>query len=190
MKKIIRTITALVLASIFLVSFTGIRLLVHNCAGCGTSEIVFAIETVSCCGKLHAPDDHTVPILTADHQVRNHEATPNTAAGEVAADNEADLNKAAACCIASEPGPCESGCGESCCDFESIYLKGEYDFTFSKAMGTILVPVLDIPADIAGETCDTADRQFNLTDTSFNDTPPKLSGRNFLLFAHQIKILA
>ena len=175
MTRLFRTITALLLAVIFLVSFTGIRLMVHHCAGCGTSEIVFEMESPSCCSMLLAENAQSA------HDDMEHKAPSEGLDASF---------EAITCCVAIESDHCDSSCGQSCCSLETIYLKGEYDVTLSKAVATLLVPVMDIQADIAGQASHAALQQDNLPCTSFDDPPHKRTGRAFVLFAHQIKIPA
>ncbi len=53
MRKWFRHIVAMLLAFMFLVSFTGIRMLIHHCMSCETTEYAFAINAEDCCGGIH-----------------------------------------------------------------------------------------------------------------------------------------
>ncbi len=157
--RFIRTITTLLLAAMFLVSFTGVRLLVHHCAGCDTSEIIFASEPVSCCSGSIAHTDHS----------DNAEETPF-------------------CCSAPETAHCGIFGDSGCCDFEVIYLKGEFQITQHKAAEKVTVPVFDMLAVFSTTMPGPGIAPSFAAEGPFIDPPPRLAGKAFVLYAHQIKI--
>lgn len=77
-------IFSLLLASVFLLSFTGLRLLSHYCTGCQTEDVSLFTEMQSCC---------------SNHQ---HEESM-----------QCDLEMAVdTCCTEDQPVPCSNCCSE------------------------------------------------------------------------------
>ena len=154
----IRKTVSILLATIFLVSFTGMRLVMHHCSGCGTTEIVLAsVGTDSCCGQ-------------------------TAGASEPGKGSASDM----ACCT-PEDITCHAGIHAGCCQFEDLYLKGEFTLIIDKVSPRIDLPVV---ADaITPEPIDAAIHSTGIVATPYHVTnpPPRLAGRAFVLYSHQLK---
>ncbi len=162
MIQTIRQTTALLLAAFFLVSFTGMRLLVHHCMGCDTTGIVFAAAQPDCCG--HAG-----------------KADPMDGAGETA------------CCAlpgpAAEPPACGLNGPDGCCRIEVVYLKNDAELASERPVVRVEAPALVVLHALAsGEGLLTDREPESLSGTSKTDPPPRLTGREFILFSHHLKI--
>ncbi len=160
MNRILQHIMALLLASFFLVSFTGVRLLVHHCMGCGTSELVIAAEPVSCCAS------------------GNHDEQ----------DTAGQTGELASCCALPGSGQCGLDAGHECCEFEVLYLKGDFQLTSHKSVAKIEAPVLDMLPVIAAERPESVLLHRIIFQEPSTDPPPRLTGRSFVIYSHQIKI--
>jgi hypothetical protein len=165
MLRVFRTITSLLLTGIFLVSFTGLRLLVHHCAGCGTSELVIIGDASDCCMN---PSEDAFDFLIAG------------------ADLDTETSEPMACCAATA-----QSCGltgqESCCDFESMYLKADLKLMVEKPLPRLDMPVSELAAIFTAMMCFSAVASSPLAADYFIDPPPRLAGRDFVLYAHQLK---
>ncbi len=147
---------ALVLASFFLVSFTGFRLLVHHCMGCEMTEVVFAGSPADCCHK----------------------------------EQDAETNS---CCTeygdpAGSNAACSLDLNSECCDIQTIYLKGDFELVSERSTVKIEVPVLAAFVFIAETAWDQEPKILFHGTTTFEDPPPRLTGRDFVLYSHQLKI--
>lgn len=158
MKQYLRHFLAFLLAAFFLVSFTGFRLLVHHCLGCDTTEIMFAQESVSCCATSHTLNAHK------------------------------EVDAAASCCHSSEQSQCGLPIESECCDLEVIYLKAELEGTPNKLVQKIEPPVFDVIAEMLGCHDNLLPTQLSSATVPTVDPPPRRVGKDFVLFAHHIKI--
>ncbi len=163
MKKLGINILALSLAGMFLLSFTGIRMLIHHCLSCETTDIaLFAF----------AENDF-------DHMHHEHASTMSC---HVNFEDESEIN----CCDANAEHHATT-CSD-CCKTEVHYLKNEYQVSQERneqrlepALLAVLLPLINLQ-----------DHKLNpavhLYAQSCNTDPPKPVGREFLIFAHQLKI--
>ncbi len=152
MKKWFRHIIAILLAFMFLVSFTGIRMLIHHCLSCDTTEYAFALQAEDCCGGIH----------------HHHEA----ACCEVADDME---------------GACDMQESNHCCETEIQYLKNEYQVAQERLLPKVLpVEMAALPLDFSNLQPEPSVLK-STGNITFIPPPPKLTGRDFVLFTHQLK---
>jgi hypothetical protein len=155
-KNAIRHTMAILLAGFFLVSFTGVRLLVHHCLGCNLTEVAIAGIQHDCCQTNQDGDEHTCCTKNG------HQSGSNNA--------------------------CNIEYGEGCCDLETIYLKGDFELISERTTIKIETPVV-AALDVAVETiADSGFNVFNQGAATFEEPPPRLTGRDFVLYSHQLKI--
>lgn len=146
---------ALILASFFLVSFTGFRVLVHHCFGCDTSEIVITGVDHDCCQTKYADDDSCCTenaLLPGNHKA------------------------------------CDIEHGEGCCDSKPIYLKGDFELISERTTIKIESPVLAALVVGVETIANHKPGAFSPRTTTFEEPPPRLTGRDFVLYSHQLKI--
>jgi hypothetical protein len=157
--RFVRTIFSLLLTVMFLVSFTGLRLLIHHCSGCDTSNILFASESVSCCS------------------VESPSKDPNSNSIE-----------GLSCCTESVSTTCGIRSERGCCDVEMIYLVEGYQGLLHKPTEkpeiSIHYNLSDIPTDIFDQCISS----HSYCETPLIDPPPRLVGKAFILYTHHIKI--
>ncbi len=187
-----RKLASILLACSFLVSFTGIRLLVHHCAGCGTSEVVFLGDASACCMN---PSDGSVAFLLAgtyNASVGNETdaETDKRASLSCRADtgviSVADMEASLSCCAAAAQSCSLSG-QEGCCNFESLYLKADLNLTVEKPLPRVEVPVSDVAVLFPAMLSLSVFASSLLAPNCFIDPPPRLTGRDFVLYSHQLK---
>ncbi len=187
-----RKLASILLACSFLVSFTGMRLLVHHCAGCGTSEVVFMGDASACCMN---PSDGSVAYLLAG--TYNPSAGNGTDAetdkraslgccADAGAIYGADTEASLSCCAAAAQSCGLSG-QQGCCNFESIYLKADLKLTVEKPLPRVEVPVSDIAVLFPALLGLTSFASPLLATNFAIDPPPRLTGRDFVLYSHQLK---
>jgi hypothetical protein len=154
MQKLMRNTITLMLAVIFLVSFTGLRLLLHHCMGCNISDYSLLTSVESCCS-----------------------ATP---------EHQACTATLAISCCSSTSG--ENNTCDDCCQDEVIYLKNDYQLVNAQQENRIEPVELSVPAAIFLMA------EMELPETKFtsgnhaHDPPPMLTGRDFIIFSHQLKV--
>lgn len=158
---------ALLLAGLFLLSFTGIRLMAHHCLGCETTGIVFASSPNACCGTVHQHENDKPESSSCCHS-----------GGETSKDGLPSSG--------NSPSSCDAEQG--CCDFEVIYLKNDFEVTQDRVVVRIASPITAalfmFSDDVAGPALDRLFESY----PSFEHPPPRLSGRDFLLSTHQLKV--
>lgn len=160
MQKFGKHILTLILASLFLVSFTGIRLLIHHCTACDTSAMYVFADVRSCCDTPFIPGSE------------NTSCSINT-------------NESGSCCAEEKP---EDSC-ENCCDNEVVYVKKDYEVSHERQVPRVNPVQVDagvfsyslLPTHLK-DTCD----KFLFPSTV--DPPPGKVARDFILFTHQMKI--
>ena len=152
---------AYLLATMFLLSFTGIRMLIHHCLSCNTTDVaIFSFAGGEC-------DMHQHHAEAVCHMPVSGEA------GSGCCETEHD-----------EEG---GACGQ-CCKTEVHYLKNEYQVSQERneqriepVVVAILTPLyLDLVEDPLP-----SNQYIQFTNTD----PPKPVGRDFLIFANQLKIM-
>ncbi len=164
MKKIATNILVFSLAGIFLMSFTGVRMLIHHCLSCDTTDVALFSFTGGDCDALH-------------HKHTESAACHIPVSGE----------DATACCAAKHDDDHDDACG-NCCKTEIHYLKNEYQVPQERNEHKIEPVVLAILIPLYLSIDDF--EPFNdlaLGQTS-NADPPKPVGRDFVIFSHQLKI--
>lgn len=157
--RVFRVLTSLLLTVLFLVSFAGMRLLVHHCSGCETSEILFASEPVSCCSV-----------------------------GEINGDADGHSMGELPCCADSGSKACGIHGDRACCDFDIIYLIEDYQGLQHKPTVKLDISINYTLSDISTEILTQSISSHSAVEIPFIDPPPRMVGKAFILYAHQIKI--
>ncbi len=163
-KKIATNILVLLLAGIFLMSFTGVRMLMHHCLSCDTTDVALFGFAGSDCDALH------------------HKHAENTACS-IPVHGE-DVG---ACCASGHSHNHNEACG-NCCKTEIHYLKNDYQVSQERnehKIEPVVLAVL-IPIQLSLDTFNTT-RDLTLGQLS-NADPPNPVGRDFVIFSHQLKI--
>ena len=161
MKKIAKNTLAFTLAAIFLMSFTGVRLLIHHCLGCDTTDIAL------------------FSLVTEDLHHRHAEATTC----------HIDLHDAghSGCCPIDHSYDHEHSC-ENCCKTEVHYLKNDYEMQTERNEKRIEAPVLTVLFHFMAPNI-LEILPSKLSEQYFTDSgPPKLVGRDFVIYAQHLKI--
>ncbi len=163
MKRIATHTMVFLLASLFLLSFTGIRMLIHHCLGCETTDIaLFAFAYDDC------------------------DATHHTHAGSATCHFPASDDHRHGCCEAHDEAH-EDACG-NCCETEVRYLKNDYQVPQEKSeprLTPVMVAVLT-PFLIPSEEDQALPGM--LDGHSSNSGPPRPVGREFVIYTHRLKI--
>ncbi len=162
--RLARQLMALVLASLFLVSFTGISLLIHHCLACDTTDIA-------------------LPWVSADEACAMHERHTETASCHLPAGAGHDSE----CCDIPLHED-NSSCG-SCCESEVRYLKTDYEVAHEKTVlrvlpveTTMLTHHENVVEDVVAGPPTSG--LFIRSDRP----PPKPVGRAFVIYSHQLRI--
>ncbi len=153
---------AYLLAAMFLLSFTGIRMLIHHCLSCNNTDVaIFSFATDKC--SIHHANEEAVCHIPPSGEANS------------------------GCCeTAHDAG--DDDCGH-CCKTEVHYLKNDYQVSQERNEKRIEPVVVAILAPLF--LLQDADllpgkqmiRQFA------NSDPPKPAGRDFLIFIQQLKIM-
>lgn len=165
MKRLATQIMALTLAAMFLLSFTGIRLLIHYCMSCDTTDVSlfgFAGQDTGAMHQRHLEssvchisfeDDQTEAITCCDH-------------------DEAEAHQ---------------HCGD-CCKSDVHYVKNDYEVPREK-MDVRVIPVelVILLPNLLPDTGDNSEPVSKIVAVS-DRPPPKPVGRDFVIFSHQLKI--
>ena len=157
MKKQLNILLALALAFNLLLSFAGIRMLVHYCFQCDNTEYaLFTDIGHDCCDLEH------------NH---NH-----------------DKNSVNDCCsVLDSPDTTHEHC-DSCCETEFKYIQHDYKAANEKPVVKINIPVTFVPETIETACCASCVEE-SRPAKCITDPPPRFySGRDFVLFSHQIKV--
>ncbi len=148
------------LAGLFLVSFTGVRLIIHHCMACDVSALYVFADARSCCEN---PGTY------------NAECTVCTVS----------VDEYSSCC--SEENP-ENSC-ENCCDNEVVYVKNDYEVSHERQVPRVEPVLVDAEAfthSFFPFHFEIRDEQYLFPSTV--DPPPRKVARDFVIFTHQIKI--
>jgi hypothetical protein len=164
MKRFLNHITALLLASMFLVSFTGFRLLVHHCMSCDTVDVFFANYTGGQCKDIHL----------------QHHLTKHLQGGEATG--------VSSCCKGDHHHTTSCALSSGCCETEEIFVRNEEVVSHERL--TIKVQPLEkyvsLPSELLFiQSGDALSLEFNFYQDI--QPPPKLVGREFVIFSHQLK---
>lgn len=164
MKKIATNILVFCLAGIFLMSFTGVRLLIHHCLSCDTTDVALFSFAGGDCDALH----HKHAENTACHIPETGEET-------------------GACCVPENANDHNDPCG-NCCKTEIHYIKNEYQVPQERHEHRIEPVVLAILIPLYLSVEDYLPLNDLFSDKRSNADPPKPVGRDFVIFSHQLKI--
>jgi hypothetical protein len=66
MKKAIKNIMSIILAGLFLITFAGVRLLLHQCMKCESTDLAVLTSSSSCCQQASAEDALMASCCTID----------------------------------------------------------------------------------------------------------------------------
>ncbi len=158
MGKLFRNVLLIFLGAVFLLSFTGLRLLLHSCMGCSTSEMhLFAVDE-GCCAAFE--QDLAVDFLCSVD------------------------TKTISCCSDVMP---EADCS-NCCEDKVVYLINDYELLNKKSevhIGSQLLVRIIANAELMNFDPRQIHASFPV---NYYPPPPAYVGRDFILFSHQIKI--
>jgi len=160
-KKATTYTMAYLLATMFLLSFTGIRMLIHHCLSCNTTDVaLFSFAADEC----------------DIHQHHNEAVCHIPVSGE-----------AGSGCCETEHDEEGDACGQ-CCKTEVHYLKNDYQVSQERneqRIEPVVVAVLTSIYVDSDEQPIPGKQHNHFTNTD----PPKPVGRDFLIFANQLKIM-
>lgn len=152
----------MILATFFLVSFTGIRLLIHHCMACETTDISLISYSEDCC----------------EHHEQHHSKGEHAKTCAIPQDDNTT------CCAQS--GQC--GMDENCCKDEVIYLAKDYELSHDRQTIRVEAVMVAIHADLNFLSLfNNLEKEF-FTPHNYAEPPPRNVGKDFILFTHQIKI--
>lgn len=160
MQKFVKHILALIMASLFLVSFTGVRLLIHHCMACDTSAMYVFAEAKSCCEDPTTHNvEHTACAINANEQ--------SSCCSEVITENSCD----------------------NCCNNEVVYVKNDYEVSHERQVPRVepvLVNAEIITYSLFSLHFNVQEENYLFPSTV--DPPPRKVARDFVIFSHQLKI--
>jgi hypothetical protein len=164
MKKLLHHIAAIILAGLFLVSFTGIKMILHHCLSCNTTEYSLISQFIGCCDQqaTHLPGTSESSCCTSN-------------------DGQNDL------CVINNKKNIATHC-DNCCENEVVYIKNDYDVSSERQEIRVLPLVIAVIPALTNEFQLSV---FSNSITSFSETfqpPPKLAGKDFVLYSHQLKV--
>jgi hypothetical protein len=165
MKKILHHIAAIILAGLFLVSFTGVKMILHHCLSCNTTEYSLTSHVVDCC------DRHAV-----------HHSSDLKASTCCTSDYGEDES-----CVLSNEKHQAIHC-DNCCENEVVYVKNDYEVSSERQEIRVLPLAIAIIPSFLNEFQSSV---YSNSITSFSESfqpPPKLVGKDFVLYSHQLKV--
>lgn len=167
MKTILTYILSLLMAFMFLVSFTGMRMLIHHCFACESTEVLaIGMSTNEDLEDIH----HT-----------HHEDNGCHLPAENAISAEAEEK----CCHGDQECH-DAHCGYDC-DSEVEYFRNDYELTQERQEIRIPPPeALYVEADLFPVLAGT-DPLPAVIPKPQKDIPPRLAGRDFIIFSRQLK---
>ena len=163
LKKLATYTMVFSLAAIFLMSFTGIRMLIHHCLSCDTTDVFLFANAGRSCDDIHH-NHHENAVCHIDI----HADEPlSCCAGDDEHDHDSCVN---------------------CCKTEIHYLVNEYEVYQERSEQRIEPVVLAVFLNLFLSIDD--DDITAVSSPFFNDNPdpPKPVGRDFVIYAHQLKI--
>jgi hypothetical protein len=162
MNKAVSQVLSIVLLASFLVSFTGVRLLVHECDTCGTVDFSLLGNKAdgACCNSGTSNDGSC--------------ALPNT-----------DTPDSGSCCSDKEPANTHS---TSCCTNETVYIIADLDFIKDNSKPKIDAQLVATCIFLLSLQDFIIPDQPNHSSFYQDFSPPLRSGRDFVIFSHQLKI--
>jgi hypothetical protein len=154
------------LAAIFLLSFTGMRMLIHHCLSCETTDILlFAYSANQCASVHHNHHDHNDNAVC--HINLNHD-------------------EAIACCEGD--GVLDHNSCENCCKTEFHYLKNDYDVYQERSEQRIEPVVVAVLVNFFVPVVDDELSTGHSFNQYTNTDPPQPVGRDFIIYTHQLKV--
>lgn len=162
MKRFATISIAFVLAALVLVSFTGLRLLIHHCFACETTDVVWAAFAPESCEELHTRHKGQDQCTLVGHNLES-----DSCCGLDGTDHLPDCH--------------------NCCDTEHQYVKTDLRVTQDKNDVRILPHELDVKltGKIDFESAGFSTESGKLLIPS--EPPPVQWGRDFLIFSQQLK---
>ncbi len=164
MNRIFTHSLALMLAGMFLLSFSGMRFILHHCLSCETTDVLIAGQAVD-----HCEDTHSRHLQGTHHP---HEPMPESACCPIGDQDAAGCSHEAECCITEDLSmhPPEMVAQERMgYQIQPLALL----LAFMPAHGLLFSDDPTAPARV---------------DATWADPPWKRSGRQFIIFSHQLKI--
>ncbi len=165
MRRFLKHIMAIGLAFMFLVSFTGVRLFMHHCLSCETTEVSVLGISLRDASKMHR-----------EHAESCHLPMAGT-----------ESDKGGNCCDAAdnEEAPV---CGD-CCESEFQYLKNDTRVPHERAEIRVVPVEFELAFAsflfvITGDNIPGVDNSYQVPDRA----PPKLTGRDFVIYSNQLKV--
>ncbi len=175
-KTIGKHIISYLLASMFLVSFTGMRLLIHHCMACDTTDVALL--------GLHAENPDA---MHRDHAGGGTCTIPIDDAEAASCQVPLDDAKDATCCD-SHGAPGDHGCGD-CCQSEVHYLRAEFEVTPDKHEPRLAPVLITLLPTLMHPERFVAEESLTLTMPVVDERPPpRFTGRDFIIYAHHLKI--
>lgn len=158
MKKFSQIFFSLLLATLFLLSFTGIKLVVHHCFHCEVTEInVFSATHHDCCEN----EGH--------HQ--GHKDL---------ADNS--------CCTGLQSTSADEDSCDNCCSSKEQFVKQDYQVSHYKYAVKIFTPESNALLSVNSECCTTCAIEETLFEHCEHPPYNFQRGKDFVIFTHQLKI--
>ncbi len=175
-KTIGKHIITYLLASMFLLSFTGMRLLIHHCLACDTTDVALL--------GLHAEDAEA---MHRDHAEGGTCAIPIDDAEAGTCHIPFDDAEGLSCCDTHDRHS-DRGCGD-CCQSEIHYLRAEFEVTTDKQEPRLEPVLITLLPSLINTTRFEPEESAKLTKPVTDERPPpRLTGRDFVIYAHHLKI--
>lgn len=161
MKRLAKNSVLVVLAAMFLVSFTGVRLLFHHCLSCDMVDVYLAAYAGDPSEDIHHRHQQTMhPESSGCH---------------------------GSCCQDA------SQHGDSCwlnalaCETREVFLKNEDDVTSERVVYRVNTPELNLQLTCQPTLREEPEVLAPWKHCDFLQPPPLLTGKVFVIFAHQLK---
>lgn len=151
------------LAGMILVSFTGMRLLIHHCFACDTTDVVLAAFAPEACDAFH--DNHHTHSHCEIHGTGYGDNTP--------------------CCENAEEG-LVADC-QDCCDTEHHYARTEYRVVQENLDIRVLPQEMEAPFVKKTDLLNPISSHVEVAIVIPPEPPPGHWGRDFVIFSHQLK---
>lgn len=162
MKRILTHSLAFMLAGMFLISFSGMRFILHHCLSCETVDFLIAGRAVDFC-----EDPHSCHFPGTNHA---HEAMPGSA-----------------CCTLGDPHAAGCALGVECCITEDVTMEPP-EVVVQERPAYQIQPVTLLLAFVTEGGLFFLDETTTVgEDATWADPPWKPSGREFIIFSHQLK---
>ncbi len=160
----------------FLVSFTGMRLLIHHCMACDATDVALL--------GLQAEDPEA---MHRDHAKDGTCAIPIDDAEAATCHIPLDDTEGVSCCY-THGDHSDNGCGD-CCQSEVHYLRAEFEVTPDKHEPRIEPVMITLHPGLTQAAWFVPEMSANLIMPVVNERPPpRMTGRDFVIYAHHLKI--